>query len=74
MIKTDMPHRNSWLSDSGYSEEEQIALFNKNIQDILDNTRWYLDNLEHLRDYKVFWQCYSRKGITFPFEKEKVYK
>ncbi len=57
---------NDWLKEAEYTPEEEEKLFDVTLQDVMDNTRWYLDNLEYLREYRVYWQCYSRKGVTLP--------
>ena len=51
---------NNWLKDNGYSKEEEERIYNYQLQDILNNTRWYLDNIHFLKEYKVSWICYSR--------------
>lgn len=82
-IFTRTHQNNHWLSEAGYTKKEQEDLYDNSVQDIIDNTRWYLDNLEYLREYRVYWQCYSKKrvngtnSITLPsnkVNKRKVYK
>ena len=65
-----MISRNSWLKDSGYTEEEEGAIYDATLEDLGDNPRWYLDNLEYLRDYRVSWHCYGRdnKMPVLPLE------
>jgi hypothetical protein len=53
--------------------EEQQAIYLDNLQDIMDNTRWYLDNLDYLVEYKVYWNTYTKfdkngkRRATLPF-------
>ena len=80
VIKIDMPNPNSWLKDSGYTIEQEQHIFNATLQDVLDNTRWYLDNLHYIREYRVSWECYTKKrkdgkkSITFPINDKNIYK
>jgi hypothetical protein len=63
MIKVKFCHtNNNWLKEQGYTVEEEAKLYDDQLQDILDNTRWYLDNLEFMRQYRVSWGNYSLKG------------
>jgi hypothetical protein len=54
--------------------QEQADIYDEQLKDILDNTRWYLDNLHYLGEYRVDWHTYSRKGknkgttIVFPIQ------
>ena len=67
-----MHRNNSWLSEAGYTKEQERELFDKQLDDVIDNTRWYLDNLDYMVEYKVYWTCYTRRSkkgqnfITFP--------
>lgn len=57
---------NTWLDNKAYSKEEQHTLYDDSLQDVLDNTRWYLDNLDYLREYRVYWGNYNKfdkKGL-----------
>ena len=69
--------KDSNLARQGYSRAEEIAIYDKQLQDIIDNPRWYLDNLSFMRGYTVFWKDYSNKVATLPYQyvkKENVYK
>ena len=52
---------NNHLSDNGYTMDEEDSIYNRTLQDVLANPRWYLDNLPFLSEYRVSWQDY-RKG------------
>lgn len=49
------------LKGNDYTPEQEEAIYDDNLQDVLDNTRWYLDNLEMLRSYMVSWKRYPSK-------------
>jgi hypothetical protein len=58
----------------GYSIEKERELFDEQIEDILANTRWYLDNLDCMAEYRVSWGNYKllskkRHSITVPIPK-----
>lgn len=62
VIKIRFLHsNNNWLENSEYTLKEQGEIYSAQLQDVLDNTRWYLDNLEYMRDYRVSWHNYSKK-------------
>lgn len=53
----------SHLSKSGYSYEEQAEIYDRVLEDVYNNPRWYLDNLHNLITFKVSWANYH-KGLT----------
>ena len=53
------PKFNNWLKNQGYSREEEGKIYDDNLQDVIDNPRWYLDNLEFLVAYRVRWATYK---------------
>jgi hypothetical protein len=44
-----------------YSREEQEVLYAQCVDMIMNNTRWVLDNLEYLTEFKVNWENYKKK-------------
>jgi hypothetical protein len=56
------------LQRNDYTMEEEEEIFNLSLQDVIDNPRWYLDNLDYLPQFTVRWKDY-RKGyqITMPY-------
>jgi hypothetical protein len=83
VIKLILHPRNNWLSASDYSLQEQADIYDRQLADVLENTRWYLDNLEKLVTYRVTWHAYNERDITLPFrhirhqkhtKKGKLYK
>lgn len=61
----------SWLDKEDYTLEQQAELFDQNIEDVLQNTRWYLDNLNLLAEYRVCWGDYRRGSATKPYRLTK---
>ena len=72
-IKICIKESGDWLKKSGYDLEEEEEIYDTSVQDILDNTRWYLDNLQWLATYMVRWKQYDSKTPTMPYKyvKEK---
>lgn len=58
---------------NGYSKAEEEKIFDATVQDVLDNTRWYLDNLDRLVAYRVSWKDYRNPTATLPkrFKQDK---
>lgn len=46
------------LENSGFSKEEQKIIYDTQLQDIIENPSWYLNNLNYMKVYRVFWKCY----------------
>jgi hypothetical protein len=65
MIQLRLNNTN-WLRNNEYSSDEEGEIYERQLCDILTNTRWYLDNLEFLVEYRVSWVNYRRCNITKP--------
>ena len=64
-----MLSQDSSLTENGYSLEEQAEIYDNQLVDILENTRWYLDNLDSMKIYRVGWKSYYRSKVaTLPYE------
>lgn len=62
MLKT-----NSRLADNGFSIEEEEKIYEEQLQEVFDNPRWYLDNLDYMVEYRVRWVDYKKgNNITLP--------
>jgi hypothetical protein len=59
---------NNNLVDNGYSEEEQEQLYDLQLQELFENPRWYLDNLDYMPVYRVSWNDYSLNTATLPLK------
>ena len=40
--------------------EEEAVIYDLLLQDVIDNTRWYLDNLETIPTFRVSWYTYEK--------------
>ena len=66
MIKIALlPHSRN-LKENGYSIEEEGEIYDELLQDVIDNTRWYLDNLDYLSFFRVSWKNYSYTTPVLP--------
>lgn len=61
----------SRLSEHGYTKKEEIELFDKMLQEVYDNPRWFLDNLDELTTFQVFWANSSPKSPIMPYRHTK---
>ena len=57
------------LTDSGYSLEEQDEIYSMVLQDVYDNARWYLDNIDKLKSFRVGWHFYNSKVHNIPLNR-----
>ena len=65
-IKLNFCGRSSWLSDSGYTKDEQAKIYDDVLDDVIANPRWYLDQLSYLAEFKVYWIDYAKQKVTRP--------
>ena len=68
---------NNWLQSNGFTHEEEVEFYDLVVQDVYDNPRWYLDNLEYIVAFRVSWKDYRTKTAVLPHKyvkKQKVYK
>jgi len=59
VVKIIFRSDNNWLKDSNYTLEEEAEIYDYQLDDILENTRWYLDNIDFMKVYRVRWHQYS---------------
>lgn len=59
-MKIKLSTKDNWLSSAGYSKEEQDEIYQKQLNDIIQNTRWYLDNLDYMVEYR-------KEGIFYKY-------
>jgi hypothetical protein len=64
----NFPTQSRWLKDKGFSKKEQEEIFEQCLLDVYNNPRWYLDNLEYMREFRVYWVNYKNSSITFPYK------
>jgi hypothetical protein len=73
MIQVRFIHsKDNNLDAQGYTLEQQHTLYDAQLEDVISNPRWYLDNLLFMREYKVQWKDYSTNTPTLPFSEEKT--
>lgn len=68
MIKVRVHKNGNWLKDAGYSFEEEQTIYDLQLQDIMDNTRWYLDNYMFLPTYRLSWVAYNQTKSSIPYK------
>lgn len=56
----------SWLKESGFTREQEIDIYNQQLQELYDDPSWYLANLDYMTEYRVSWGTYTTKNITIP--------
>lgn len=47
------------LSESDYSLKDEAEIYDRTLKDVYANPRYYLDNLEFMRSYRVSWDNYA---------------
>jgi hypothetical protein len=68
MVDVSFSGADSRLSAAGYTIEEEGKVYEEVLEDIQLNTRWYLDNLPYLREFRVSWKTYRNKIPTLPLK------
>jgi hypothetical protein len=63
-----MHPRNALLKDAGYTIEEEERIYDTQLQEVLDNVSWYLENFQTMVTYKVRWKNYNNKTPTTPYK------
>lgn len=64
-MKIALTSGNNWLKDNDYSLEEEKEIYFLTLEDIYNNPRWYLDNLDYLVEYRVSFINYKAKKESF---------
>ena len=64
VMKIAIMNNSSWLKNSFYEEEDEEIVYREQLGDILNHTRWYLDNLHYIPEYRVRWNDYRLKTPT----------
>ena len=65
-IEIKFKGNSNWLKDSGYTVEQEAAIYEEQLDDLGRNPRWYLDQLEYFVEYKVSWVDYKKQKVTRP--------
>ena len=56
------------LNVNGFTFDQEIQVYDKQLEDVYDNPRWYLDNLEYLVEYRLRWKNYNHTPATLPYK------
>ena len=70
-IKLKLSRYSNWLSDSDYSIKEQETVYDDLLDDVIENPRWYLDQLPYLSEFRVSWINYGKQNVTKPYRFSK---
>ncbi len=69
VVKIQFIHtNNNWLNIQGYTQKEEETIYDKQLRDIKENTRWYLDNLDYMCEYRLSWHRYRPNVATLPLK------
>lgn len=52
----------------GLSTDEQSFIYERQLIDLYNNPRFYLDNFEYWTEYRVSWIDYKQTKITMPYK------
>ena len=73
-MKIKIMKHNNLLSVAGYDTDEEIKIYERQLKEIYENPRWYLDNAYKLPEYRLSWVSYNDVNISRPRPKRKIYK
>jgi len=68
MIKIALLPNNRTLSQNDYLIEEEAEIYDDLLQDVIDNPRWYLDNVDYLSAFYVRWKNYRYSSPVIPYK------
>lgn len=68
MMKIALLPNNRSLKQNLYSIEEEEEIYDTLLQDVIENTRWYLDNCDYLSVFYVSWKNYRYKSPVTPYK------
>lgn len=77
MIKIKLSTVNNWLDKNGYDRREEELIYDACLADIIENTGWYLGNLDFIKEFRVSWKNYSDNTPVLPLKhikNRKAYK
>ncbi|RLG17219.1 hypothetical protein DRN75_03980 [Nanoarchaeota archaeon] len=65
------------LYENDYIIEEEAKIYDILLEEVYNNPRYYLDNLDSLTTFRVRWHNYSTNSPALPYKhirKAKLYK
>ena len=66
MVEVRIAQQCNLLDFVGYTKKEEAAIYNANLQEVIDNPKKWLQQLESLPTYRVSWKNYGFNTPTFP--------
>jgi len=66
-VNIKLANDTNYLKSAGYTIIQEGEIFDAVLEDIYLNSRWYLDNLQYIPEFRVRWQNYRYKG-TVPYK------
>ena len=67
-FRIKLSNSSSWLRHAGHSIEEEAIIYDTLLQDVYENPRWYLDNLDYLCEFRVRWANYRQARGVIPYK------
>ena len=68
MMKIRLCNSSSWLYRAGYNRSEEDLIYMASLDDVFNNIRWYLDNLDNISEFRVSWKNYRNNRPTLPLK------
>jgi len=63
------------LKDNGFTLKEEEEIYDNLLQEVYDNPRYFLDNLDSMTLFRVSWHDYRSKHAVLPLKHiNKPYK
>jgi len=73
-IQVEFKNGSSLLKANGYTLKQEEDLYDRFLQDVMENPRWYLDQMGYMREFRVSWVDYKNQTITKPYKYVKTRK
>jgi len=67
-IQVKFKGASSLLKASGYTIEEEEEIYDRFLQDVIENPGWYLDQMGYMREFRVSWVDYKTQNCTKPYK------
>lgn len=74
MMKIKLYYNTSWLSKGDYSKAEEAQIYEQTLKDLEADPRWFLEHLDEIPEYRVFWKSYQHGTATLPYKYVKKTK
>jgi hypothetical protein len=65
-IKVRLIKTSNQLRTSQYTRAEEIEIYDSVLQDVYDNPRWYIDNLDYICIFRLSWGDYRYNRAILP--------